>query len=154
MKRTNALYALSLGFVLFLTGEVPRAEALDPAPIYPPTIDSTLTEQTKLAAHDGVLTARGDEFGVSVAISGNTAVVGARLHTGRLTESASAYVFVRSDDGEAWIRQAKLTAGRDEQQGALFGSSVASAGIRLWSGLPVTTIIMVRVVRARPMSFL
>jgi hypothetical protein len=79
---------------------------------------STWMEQTKLTASDG---AARDYFGYSVAISGETIVVGAYQYDG----SGAAYVFVRH--GTRWIQQAKLTA--DDGAGAdLFGSSVAIHG--------------------------
>lgn len=64
------------------------------------------TQQKKLIASDP---GTNDQFGVAVSISGNSAIVGAFWddHPG-LTDSGSAYVFVRS--GAAWSHQAKLTA--------------------------------------------
>jgi hypothetical protein len=62
------------------------------------------TEQQKLTASDG---AAGDDFGHSVAVWGDTAVVGAPWddHAGG-TNAGAAYVFVRS--GGVWSQQAKL----------------------------------------------
>ena len=65
------------------------------------------SEQAKLTASDA---AAGRLFGYSVALSGDTAVVGAITgddHAGG-TDAGSAYVFVRS--GTSWSEQAKLTA--------------------------------------------
>jgi hypothetical protein len=76
------------------------------------------SQQAKLTASDA---AAGDEFGVSVAISGNTIVVGADLDDAGGSFSGSAYVFVRS--GTSWSQQAKLTAG-DAAAGDQFGLSV------------------------------
>jgi hypothetical protein len=76
---------------------------------------------TKLLAEDG---AAGDAFGYSVAVYGDTAVIGARLDADK---SGSAYVFVRS--GGTWAQQFKLTATVDD--GAAndrFGQSVAVYG--------------------------
>ncbi len=57
-------------------------------------------------------------FGSAVAISGNTAVVGAKSHNiGR----GAAYVFVRM--GDTWVEQAKLVA-PNEMNGDEFGRSV------------------------------
>ena len=65
-------------------------------------------------------------FGISVAVSGDTAVVGAhRDDTPAGDDAGSAYVFVRS--GGTWTQQAKLTAS-DAAAGDLFGFSVAVAG--------------------------
>lgn len=76
-------------------------------------------EQTKLTASDPAI---GDNFGTSVALSGHTAVVGAPFDDDGITNSGSAYVFVRS--GTSWSEQAKLIAG-DADAGDNFGRSVA-----------------------------
>jgi hypothetical protein len=81
------------------------------------------TQQAQLTAGDG---AAGDHFGKSVAISGDTAIVGADdADVGANIDQGSAYVFVRS--GTAWTQQAQLTAG-DGAAGDLFGASVAISG--------------------------
>ncbi len=80
-----------------------------------------ITEQTKLTASEP---SSGDEFGCSVAISGNTVVVGAR-------KDEAVYVF--NYDGSGWDEKAKLNA-RDAQGGELFGSSVAIDGDTLVVG--------------------
>jgi hypothetical protein len=54
---------------------------------------ATWTQQAKLLASDGALA---DKFGYSVAISGNTIVVGAYNDDAPLSNGGSAYVFVRS----------------------------------------------------------
>jgi hypothetical protein len=63
------------------------------------------TEQAKLTPSDGE---QKEQFGHSVAISGDTAVVGAYRDDDNGIFSGSAYVFVRS--GTTWSQQAKLTA--------------------------------------------
>ena len=80
------------------------------------------TQQAKLTAADG---AAGDLFGISVAVSGDTAVVGAYGDDATALNSGSAYVFLRT--GEVWTQQPRLTAadGADEDQ---FGISVAVSG--------------------------
>ena len=50
-----------------------------------------MTETAKLTASDG---AAGDQFGISVSISGDVAVIGARLDDDNGIDSGSAYVFV------------------------------------------------------------
>jgi nucleoside-specific outer membrane channel protein Tsx len=77
------------------------------------------SQQAELTASDG---AQGDYFGVSVALSGTTALVGAWGHN---TNTGAAYVF--SESGGVWSQQAELTAS-DGAQGDLFGSSVAVSG--------------------------
>jgi len=76
-------------------------------------------QQAKLTASDGV---PGDTFGVSVAISGSTAVVGDSFKN---SQTGAAYVFVRS--GTAWSQQARLTAS-DPAKDSVFGDSVAVSG--------------------------
>jgi len=77
---------------------------------------------------EGVLTAADSsicrEFGRSVAISGNTVVVGASEDDAGTTRTntGSAYVFIR--EGTSWSQQARLTAA-DAESGDKFGHSVA-----------------------------
>ena len=82
----------------------------------------TPTEIAKLIASDG---AENDRFGQSVALDGDTAVIGAFLDSDAGINSGSAYVFTRS--GGVWTEQAKLTAS-DGAVNDQFGSSVALAG--------------------------
>ncbi len=63
------------------------------------------SEQQKLTASDG---AGRDNFGSSVSISGDTAVIGAYLDDDNGSSSGSAYVYVRSNG--VWSEQQKLTA--------------------------------------------
>jgi len=93
---------------------------------------TTWTQQAKLIATD---TAAFDQLGWSVAVSGDTAVVGARLHDDANTDSGSAYVFVRG--GTSWTQQAKLTAG-DAATGDTFGAAVAVSGTTAVVGAPLT----------------
>ncbi|HRF55572.1 MAG TPA: FG-GAP repeat protein, partial [Aquimonas sp.] len=83
---------------------------------------ATWTQQAKLVAGDG---AEGDYFGTSVALDGDTTLVGATYGDVSSSNQGSAYVFTRS--GSAWIQQAKLTAG-DAAAGDLLGRSVALDG--------------------------
>jgi len=82
----------------------------------------TWTQQAKLTASDA---AASDHFGNSVAIAGDTIVVGAIFDDDSGTESGSAYVFTRA--GTTWTEQAKLTAS-DGAANDWFGTSVAIAG--------------------------
>ena len=83
---------------------------------------TTWTQQQKLLAGDG---AGYDEFGISVAISGDTIVVGAPYDDDLYSRSGSAYVFVRN--AGAWSEQQKLTASDAAFQDD-FGRSVAISG--------------------------
>ncbi len=80
---------------------------------------TTWSQQAKLTAADS---AAGDMFGVRVALSGDTALIGARFDDDDGVDSGSAYVFTRT--GTAWSQQAKLTAA-DSAAGDWFGYSVA-----------------------------
>jgi len=80
------------------------------------------TQQAKLLASDG---ATGDHFGISVSLSGDTALIGAYLDGDNGPESGSAYVFTRS--GGVWTQQAKLLPD-DGAAGDHFGWSVSLNG--------------------------
>ena len=79
------------------------------------------SEQQKLVASDGGYVRT---FGSSVALDGDTAVVGALGYPGQ-TGGGSAYVFVRT--GGAWVEQQKLVASGVEPYDG-YGCSVAVSG--------------------------
>ncbi|MCD4829204.1 MAG: T9SS type A sorting domain-containing protein [Candidatus Cloacimonetes bacterium] len=76
----------------------------------------------KALADDGVA---GDNFGVSVSISGDYAIVGAHDDDDNADNSGSAYIFHRS--GTVWSQQAKLTAADGDAMDS-FGYSVSISG--------------------------
>ncbi len=91
-------------------------------------------EEQKLTASDAVA---GDEFGLSVALSGSTMVVGAG---GRLlgnVDQDAAYVFERR--GASWVEIQKLTAS-DGGTPTSFGFSVALNGSTIVVGAPFDNI--------------
>ncbi|MCW1915394.1 hypothetical protein OJ996_17550 [Luteolibacter sp. GHJ8] len=93
---------------------------------YPITIDP-IAQQAYLKANH-----RAYWFGDSVAISGNTVVIGASIdgyQTG--SNSGTAFVFTRS--GGVWTQQARLK-GSNTESGDLFGRSVAISGDTLVVG--------------------
>ena len=111
---------------------------------YPITIDPIAQQVYLKASNTGqVGISDGDLFGESVAISGDTAVVGARGESSAATgvngdqsnnaavEAGAAYVFVRS--GGTWIQQAYLKASNTEALDN-FGISVAISGDTLVVG--------------------
>jgi uncharacterized repeat protein (TIGR02543 family) len=121
----------------FVEGEG-RSDALgvvvdDAEAKYPITVDP-IAQQVYLKASN---TGNGDYFGVSVAVSGDTVVVGAYLEDSNATgvngnqvnnasgDSGAAYVFVRS--GAAWSQQAYLKASNTGDIDH-FGYSVAVSG--------------------------
>jgi hypothetical protein len=83
---------------------------------------TTWIQQAKLLASDG---AAGDQFGYSVSLSGDTALIGAPADDDNGTDSGSAYIFTRT--GTTWTQQAKLLAS-DGTIGDLFGFSVSFTG--------------------------
>ncbi len=102
-------------------------EVEDAGAAYPLTIDPRIhTQVAKLTASDG---AGGDEFGFSVAVSGDTLVVGAyRDDRGANGNQGSAYVFQRNQGGaDQWGQVRQLTAS-DGAASDQFGSSVAVSG--------------------------
>lgn len=85
----------------------------------------------KLLAADGE---EGDSLGESVAIAGDTVVVGATFDDDLGFRSGSAYIFQRDAGGpEAWGQVAKLLAG-DGAGGDYFGGAVAIAGETVVAG--------------------
>jgi hypothetical protein len=106
----------------------------DQTAIYPLTIDPTITPQAYVKASN---TEANDLFGSSVAISGETVVVGAWGEDSNATgvggnqannsqvDSGAAYVFVRN--GTTWSQQAYLKAS-NTGAGDHFGYSVAILG--------------------------
>ena len=85
-------------------------------------------ETTKLIPADG---AAGDEFGISVAVDGDTAVIGANKDDDNGVDSGSAYVFTKVSG--VWSQHAKLTAS-DGAANDEFGISVAVDGYTILVG--------------------
>lgn len=98
-------------------------------------LDGNWSQQAYLKASN---TGSGDQFGWSVAVSGDTVVVGAHAEDSNATgvngnqiinsapDSGAAYVFVRDEDGN-WSQQAYLKASNTDP-GDQFGISVAASG--------------------------
>ncbi len=107
----------------------------DAQAVYPLTIDPI----AQLAYLKASNTGGGDNFGLSVAASGDTVVVGAPREDSSATgvdgdgddnsaaDSGAAYVFVR-DAGGVWSQQAYLKASNTGALGDRFGHSVAVSG--------------------------
>ena len=81
-------------------------------------------EEAKLTAIDAQ---RYDLFGTSVAVSGETIVVGA-------PGANAAYVF--SFDGSSWLQEGSRMTGRETEAGDLFGAAVSLDGETLAVGAP------------------
>ena len=85
-------------------------------------------EVTRLVGSD---TTSGDEFGLSIALDGTTAVVGAPSHTATNTGDGAVYIFIRDTSG-IWFQWQKLTiTGAADYSG--FGIAVDIDGDRLVS---------------------
>ena len=107
-----------LSFLLFLSSLLFSAS---------PEITTTMSMQelNKLTASDG---ASDDNFGISVAISGDTAIVGAyRDSNDSGAKIGSAYIYERDSATGLFQQTAKLTAS-DGADGDYFGCSVAMSG--------------------------
>ena len=89
----------------------------------------TWVEAQKLTASDG---AGGDNFGESLGISGDYAVVGATLDDDKGSDSGSAYIFERNASG-TWVEVQKLTA-NDGAAGDWLGLGVSISGDRVIAG--------------------
>jgi hypothetical protein len=115
-----------------LIGAAP-ASAVQPQASPQQTLALLALQQAQLTVADG---GAADEFGYSVALSGDTALVGAPNHdVGASGNQGAAYVFVRS--GTTWAFQQKLTVG---EAGDLFGFSVALSGDTALIGAPHHTV--------------
>ncbi|MFH1811008.1 MAG: hypothetical protein ABIJ09_19865 [Pseudomonadota bacterium] len=88
---------------------------------------AALAEAATLHSGDGIT---GDDFGRSVALDGDTALIGAQnVDNGTTINVGAAYVYVRTVSG--WAEQAKLSVGSPDQQAEeRFGYSVALQGDR------------------------
>jgi hypothetical protein len=100
-------------------------------------INALWLQESKLTASDA---ATEDQFGYSVAVFGDWAVVGARKDDDGGNNSGSAYIFRRDDKGtpsdpsdDAWIEATKLTAS-DAGANDEFGYSVSMSGERIVVG--------------------
>lgn len=99
----------------------------------PFTLSANFTHEIKLLASDG---AYQDSFGESVAISGDTAIVGAMYDDDNGSDSGSAYVFVRDING-IWVQQQKLLPS-DGAAFDRFGAAVAISGDSVVIGAPIS----------------
>lgn len=98
---------------------------------YPVTLDPLIwSQQAKLTSIDEL---SGDTFSASVAISGDTAVVGSPLSDYYLTNMGVAYVYVRTN--AQWTQQQRIIAS-DYSSSDNFGTSVAISGDTLLIGAP------------------
>jgi hypothetical protein len=99
--------------------------------------DRSFPPQAVLRASDAEM---GDTFGVSVAIRGNVAIVGAVYEDGGPGDpnasAGAAYIFLRNRTGASRWGQAKKLSASDTQSGDWFGRSVAVSGDFALVGAP------------------
>lgn len=91
---------------------------------------ATWVYEQELIASDG---ASNDEFGTTVAIHGDVAIVGAPLDDDAGSSSGSSYIF--RFNGATWVEEQKLTAA-DAASGDQFGLSVSISGDAAIVGAP------------------
>jgi hypothetical protein len=110
---------------------------------YPITVDPTITQEAELTSSDG---ATYDSFATSVAISGDTIVVGAadqnRAEGDIGFGPGAVYVFTAPSAGD-WAQAtqaAELTIAGDTSVADDLGSSVAISGDTIYAGAPATGI--------------
>jgi hypothetical protein len=124
-----SLLALGLALGLALTSAAHARTAVTADPLV-----GLALQQAELTGSDGGAI---DCFGTSVAIDGDTAVVGAPQHDfGPSADEGAAYVFVRT--GAGWTQQIRLSAS-DGAANDQFGRSVAISGDTALVGAPNRT---------------
>lgn len=106
-----------------------QANGSGAAYVYERDPDGAWVEVAKLLPSDG---GAFDSFGRTVAVSGETVVVGSPSHDDPALAAGAAYVFERSSAG-SWIEVARLQPS-DSEAHQSFGGSVALAGDRLVVG--------------------
>src|SRR5579871_392822 len=111
--------SVSISATTIVVGVPGRANSKGSAFVYA-TSGTSWVQQALLIAADG---ATGDKFGSSVAVSGDSAIVGAPDKGGTFTPIGAAYTFIRS--GATWTQQAKL---QSSDGGGAFGYSVGLSG--------------------------
>ncbi|EYF00960.1 hypothetical protein [Chondromyces apiculatus] len=120
---------------LDVQGERIRILVDDREAVYPLVIDPLVWEVSQVLTSSGGSGAQ--QLGASLAISGDTAVIGApRATVAAVGEAGAAYVFTRT--GGAWVEQQKLTASYlpGSPVAARFGASVAISGDTVVIGAP------------------
>ncbi|MCP3916724.1 MAG: hypothetical protein GY711_14305 [bacterium] len=90
----------------------------------------SINEMAKLVGSD---TAAGDQFGVSVSLSGDRLAVGAVFDDNASGANAGAVYLFHHVQGQGWIEEAKLTAS-DGAGGDFFGVAVTLSGDKLLVG--------------------
>jgi len=119
--------------IMSLAGSRLSWEIDDRDTVYPVRIDPTITEVKVLSASDK---ADYNNFGSSVAISGDIAVVGALGAASGGTGRGQAYVFSKDLGGTNNWGQVKILSASDKADGDQFGDRVAISGDTVVVGAP------------------
>ena len=119
----GAAVAISGKYALIgAAGDRDKGDNAGAAYIFTRSDDSGEWEQrAKLVAYDG---SQNDQFGFSVSISGDIAIVGAPYDDENGQESGSAYIYERSSATNEWVLSTKLTTTNGAQNDN-FGRSVS-----------------------------
>ncbi len=126
-----ALLGIALSFCMFYAGSTSGTHASPPSPVptaaQQPVAADTIIQLAELTSSDG---GANDGFGVSVAISGDTIVIGSGAHAvGQNAAQGAAYVFVKPAGG--WADTSTFTAELTASDGIAsdnFGTSVSISG--------------------------
>lgn len=126
-----ALIGIAVSFCMFYAGRGARTHASPPTPLpsatQQPAAADTIIQLAKLTSSDG---GANDGFGISVAISGDTIVIGSGGHAvGQNAAQGAAYVFVKPSGG--WADTSAFTAELTASDGIAsdnFGTSVSISG--------------------------
>lgn len=134
------LVVLALAAAAVVAGRInlfPSADAAGVSRSLPATaspsaraLQNVITQQQVLAKPGGL---PDDHFGLVVAVSGDTAVIGAPVNQTNSPRTGQSVVFVRT--GNVWSYQATLVANDADLQ-SLFGRSVAISGDTIVVGAP------------------
>ncbi|CAL6443634.1 unnamed protein product [Bathycoccus prasinos] len=89
------------------------------------SVDGILTQQSKLYASDAAANSDGYQFGMSVSLYGNTALIGAKYSS--QSSAGSVYAFTRSSADGPFTEQSKLKP-NDGAENDYFGVSVSLYG--------------------------
>ena len=131
MSGIKAGLAPTVGQAVFALRRLGARTAIrTPIPSTPREIVYAWEEVQKIQASDG--TAK-DQFGLSVAISGSTLIVGARRQDSGGSDAGAAYIFEKS--GSTWV-QTQIIQASDAQKNDKFGQDVAISGTIAIVGAP------------------
>ena len=126
-----ALIGIALSFCMIYVGRGAKTHASPPSPLpgaaQQPVAADTIIQLAELTSSDGAVN---DEFATSVAISGDTIVIGSPVHAvGSNTAQGAVYVFVKPAGG--WADTSTFTAELTASDGIAsdnFGTSVSLSG--------------------------